>query len=144
MEAKNVRVYLIPSNQNKTEGRMYHIYLNKEEKLNIASFLNSVVDLEELEHGENSTIEIKKVKGISSNGIMKEYDVILTCKNSKTDRDYIVYTDHSYDSQNKIRVFVAIYNSDINEPFVGYPTEKEEWLDIYELLDRVITDMPKV
>lgn len=82
--------------------------------------------------------EIEKIKGTLPNGRVKEYDVILTFNNPKNDKDYVVYTDNTYDNENKLKIFAAIYNSDEAEPFIGYPATKEEWNDICQLLDAVM------
>lgn len=83
---------------------------------------------------------IDKIKGISKDGIIKEYDVILTFNNPKNNKDYVVYTDNLYDKNNKLKVFAAIYDVDAPEPFIGYPASNEEWKDICELLDSVILE----
>lgn len=84
--------------------------------------------------------EIKRIKGISPDGKTREYDVILTFNNPKNEKDYVVYTDGTYDAEEKLRVFAAIYDPDASEPFAGYPATKEEWADICELLDKVILE----
>lgn len=83
---------------------------------------------------------IGKIKGISPYGDEKEYDVILTFNNKKNNKDYVVYTDNSYDSFGKLKIFAAIYDADAAIPFIGYPASKEEWEDICELLDKVIIE----
>ncbi len=83
---------------------------------------------------------VKKIKGINQAGEVKEYDVILTFNNPKNEKDYVVYTDNSYDKNGKLRVFAALYDADSPEPFIGYPTTNEEWKDICSLLDSVLMD----
>ena len=68
-----------------------------------------------------------------------EYDVILTFKNEITNKDYIVYTDNQIDNQNKLRIFAAIYNPLTNQ-FLEVPESKEEWNEIYRLLDKVLLE----
>lgn len=80
---------------------------------------------------------MNKITSKLPNGDIISYDVILTFKNDKNNRDYIVYTDNSVDSDNKLRIYASIYNPLTNE-FIGNPTSKEEWDDIYKLLDNVI------
>ena len=79
----------------------------------------------------------KKISAILKNGEKKEYDVILTFKNDKNNKNYIVYTDNKIDNENKLKIYASIYNPLTNE-FVGIVESKEEWYDIYKLLDEVI------
>ncbi len=80
----------------------------------------------------------KTIKAINKNGEEKEYDVILTFNNPKNNKDYIVYTDNSYDEEGKLKVFAALYDENSDEPFIGYPTTNEEWQDIYKILDDIL------
>lgn len=79
----------------------------------------------------------KKITTILSDGTKKEFDVIFTFKNESTEKDYIVYTDNSIDQNNKLRIYAAIYNP-ISLEFLGEPATKEEWNEIYRLLDKII------
>ena len=79
----------------------------------------------------------QKISAILKNGDKKEYDVILTFKNEKNNKDYVVYTDNSIDNENKLKIYAAIYNPLTNE-FIGVPESKDEWYDIYRLLDEVM------
>ena len=84
-------------------------------------------------------METKKISTILPDGTKKEYDVILTFKNDKNQKDYMLYTDNSYDQNNKLRIYAAIYNPDTLE-FLGEPSTPEEWNEIYRLLDKVLLD----
>lgn len=79
----------------------------------------------------------EKITTTLKNGKTIEYDVILTFKNNKNNKDYIVYTDNEIDKENKLKIYAAIYNPLTNE-FVSVPESRNEWLDIYRLLDMVI------
>lgn len=63
MEAKNVNIYFVPNNKNKIGGRFYNVYLNREEKLDLAPFLDSVVDIQELEPTVQKEDETFKAAG---------------------------------------------------------------------------------
>lgn len=80
-----------------------------------------------------------KISTTLPDGTKKEYDVILTFKNDKNQKDYMLYTDNSYDQNNKLRIYAAIYNPDTLE-FLGEPSSQEEWDEIYKLLDKVLLD----
>ena len=79
----------------------------------------------------------KKIFTILNDGTKKEYDVILTFKNEKNDNNYVVYTDNTYDDDNKLKIFAALYNPLTGE-FLGHVENKEEWKDIVKILDNVV------
>ena len=81
----------------------------------------------------------KKIYTTTKDGKKIEYDVILTFKNEITNKDYIVYTDNQIDNQNKLRIYAAIYNPLTNQ-FLEVPESKEEWNEIYRLLDKVLLE----
>ena len=81
----------------------------------------------------------KKIYTTTKDGRKIEYDVILTFKNELTNKDYIVYTDNQIDNQNKLRIYAAIYNPLTNK-FLEVPESKEEWNEIYRLLDKVLLE----
>lgn len=80
-----------------------------------------------------------KISTVLPDGTKKEYDVILTFKNDNNGKDYVAYTDNTYDNDNKLRIYAAIYNPDTLE-FLGEPETTEEWNEIYKLLDKVLLD----
>ena len=81
----------------------------------------------------------KKITTTLPDGTKKEFDVIFTFKNENNDKDYIVYIDNSIDQNNKLRIYAAIYNP-ISLDFIGEPQTKEEWDEIYRLLDKILLD----
>ncbi len=82
--------------------------------------------------------EIKRVSTVLSNGAKVDYNVILTFKSVISNKNYVVYTDNTYDPNKKIRFYAAIYNPDLAVPFVGEPATKEEWAEITSAIDNVI------
>lgn len=78
-----------------------------------------------------------KIFSINKNGEKINYDVILTFKSEINKQDYVVYTDNTYDEENKLRIYAAIYNPLSNE-FIKEVEEQEEWDEIYKLLDKVM------
>ena len=68
------------------------------------------------------------------------YNVILTFKSIISGKDYVVYTDNTFDNQNKIRFYAAIYNPTLLNPFVSEPVTKEEWEEITRVIDNVILE----
>ena len=82
-------------------------------------------------------IENNKIYTETENGKKIEFDVILTFKNENNEKNYVVYTDNSYDNNNKLRIYASIYNPD-NLQFIGNPETKEEWDVVYNLLDKTL------
>ena len=74
-----------------------------------------------------------KIKGKNQNGIVKEYDVILTYHSDEYKKDYIVYTDNVYNDNNELEIYINEYNpgdmkcivKDINNS-IEYNTNKKE------------------
>lgn len=78
-----------------------------------------------------------KISITFKNGEKKDFDVVLTFRNDKNNKDYVVYTDGKKDMDNKLKLYAAIYNPLTNE-YIDVPESKEEWKTIYSLLDDVI------
>ena len=85
--------------------------------------------------------DIKRISTILSNGTKVDYNVILTFKSVLTGKNYVVYTDNTYDQNKKIRFYAAVYNPHLPTPFIGEPSTKEEWTEIVNAIDNVI--LPK-
>jgi len=81
----------------------------------------------------------KKISTTLANGTKIEYDVVLTFKNNKTNKNYAIYTDNTYDQNNKIRLYAAVYDKTKPPYYLGEPTSKEEWSEITNILNKVIT-----
>ena len=84
--------------------------------------------------------ELKRISTTLSNGTKVYYNVILTFKSIISGKNYVVYTDNTYDSGKKIRLYAAIYNPDLQTPFVSEPATKEEWNEITKVIDNVILE----
>ncbi len=82
--------------------------------------------------------DLKKISTILSNGTKVEYNVILTFKSKITNKNYVIYTDNTYDQNKKIRLYAAIYDPTQANPYLGEPTTKEEWTEITQVIDQVI------
>lgn len=82
--------------------------------------------------------EIKKISTILANGTKVEYQVILIFKNNNNQKNYVIYTDNTYDQNKKLRFYAATYDPNLATPFLGEPTTKEEWQEITKIIDQVI------
>ena len=51
-----------------------------------------------------------KIYGVYKDGEQREFNVILTYKSENTQKDYVVYTDNTYDDEDKLRIYASIYN----------------------------------
>jgi uncharacterized protein YrzB (UPF0473 family) len=63
----------------------------------------------------------------------------MTFRNEKNNKDYVIYTDNGIDSYNKLKIYAAVYDPFTNE-FLEVPESKEEWHEIYKVLDNVMLD----
>lgn len=79
---------------------------------------------------------VPRIFTVTKDGERKSYDVILTFKNEENGKDYVVYTDNSYDNENKLKIYAATYNP-LNNEFIATVESKEEWVEIAKLLDKV-------
>lgn len=82
--------------------------------------------------------DLKKISTILSNGTKVEYNVILTFKSNMNNKNYVVYTDNTYDQNKKLRFYVGIYDPSQATPYLGEPTTKEEWTEITNVIDNAI------
>lgn len=82
--------------------------------------------------------EIKRISTTLANGTKVEYNVILTFKSILSGKNYIIYTDNTYDQNKRLRFYAAIYNPELPTPFVGEPTTKEEWNEIINVVNNAI------
>ena len=81
---------------------------------------------------------LKKISTILSNGTKVEYNVILTFKSNLTNKNYVIYTDNTFDQNNKLRFYAGVYDQTQANPYLGEPTTKEEWTEITNIINSVI------
>ena len=81
---------------------------------------------------------LKKISTILANGTKVEYNVILTFKNNQTNKNYVIYTDNTYDQNKKLRFYAAVYDPSKQNPYLQEPATKEEWIEITKIIDKVI------
>ena len=78
----------------------------------------------------------RHITGKDKDGNEVVYDVILTFHNDKNNNDYIVYTNNEYDDEDKLMIYSSIYDPKTEE-LLGNPSSKEEWNDIFNLLNEI-------
>ncbi len=71
----------------------------------------------------------------NENGDIVECEILFTFENTKTEKHYIVYTDHTTDENGNLRVFAAIYNPEQSEGQLLPIETEEEWGIIQHLLE---------
>ena len=81
---------------------------------------------------------MKSIFTILSNGTKVEYNVILKVTNTETNKNYVVYTDNTLDKNNKLRLYAAVYDPKLSNPYIGEPTTKDEWTFISNTINKVI------
>lgn len=154
MEAKNVTVYYKPKRVKEKDGRFYNFYIDSALKVHLSNFINATIEVQEMEDKiENipaeSLMEVmddinqhtqktSKVTAIYPSGIEKEYSVVCTFQNVRDGKKYLVYTNNTYDKKNMLIMMALVYDENLPEPFIGYPTSKEAWNDIINLIDCVL------
>lgn len=59
-----------------------------------------------------------KINAIDKDGNLKEYDAILTYHSDEFNKEYVVYTDNIYNSNNELQIYINEYISDNPECLV--------------------------
>lgn len=59
-----------------------------------------------------------KINAIDKFGNLKEYDAILTYHSDEFNKDYVVYTDNTYNSNNELQIYISEYDSQDTECLV--------------------------
>ena len=73
MNNQDVNIYFVPNNKNKTGGKFYNVYLNREEKLDLKPVLDNITNIDELEE-KIGAATFKKAGGI----ILRRNDSIVS------------------------------------------------------------------
>lgn len=81
-------------------------------------------------------MEKKTFRIINKNGEEKEYEILLAFKWTKTNKNYIAYTDNEVDEKGNLNIFAAIYYPKDDSRFESIETE-EEWNEIEKRLERL-------
>ena len=78
----------------------------------------------------------KILKVIGENNETIEYEIILAFKWSKTNKNYVVYTDNTTNDDGNLNVYASIYYPDDDTKLDSIETD-EEWNQIEERLDNL-------
>ena len=66
-----------------------------------------------------------KINAIDKSGFLKEYDTILTYYSEILNKNYVVYTDNTYNSDGELKLFISEYNPEDDECLVQPISEYE-------------------
>lgn len=86
-------------------------------------------------------MENKKTFKCIVDNIEKEFEVLYTFKSNKTNKDYIIYTDNSYDENKNLNIFASIYYPFDLEKELENIESDEEWEEIENFLEKVSGDI---
>lgn len=79
-----------------------------------------------------------KINAIDTNGNLKEYDTILTYHSDEFNKDYIVYTDNIYNSNNELQIYISEYNKEDSEHLVKEITNNNEYNKIKSEINSIL------
>lgn len=79
-----------------------------------------------------------KINAIDINGNLKEYDTILTYHNDEYNKDYIVYTDNTYNDKDELNLYISSYNKDDLEVIVKEIEDNEEYNIIKTEINKIL------
>ena len=71
----------------------------------------------------------------------KNFEILYTFKSIKTNKDYIIYTDNSYDENKKLNIFASIYYPFDLEKSLENIESCEEWEEVEKFLENTSGDL---
>jgi len=77
-----------------------------------------------------------KFKCIIDN-VEKEFEVLYTFKSTNTKKDYIIYSDNTYDEDNNLNIYSSIYYPFESKKELENIELEEDWNEIEDFLDKV-------
>ena len=82
-----------------------------------------------------------KINAIDKKGSLKEYDAILTYHSDEFNKDYVVYTDNVYNSNNELQIYINEYNPNNLENNAKNIYDKEELKKIKTEINSILLTM---
>lgn len=83
--------------------------------------------------------EHKKMKIIDNSGKVMEYVIILAFLWTKTNKNYIIYTDNTIDENNDLNIYASIYDPNDSTKLDEIKTD-EEWSEIEKRIQILLND----
>lgn len=82
-----------------------------------------------------------KINAIDKGGNLKEYDAILTYHSDEFNKDYVVYTDNIYNSNNELQIYINEYILEDPECLVKDIVDNDEYNKIKIQIDNILLTM---
>lgn len=79
-----------------------------------------------------------KINTIDKNGIIKEYDTIMTFHSDDYNKDYVVYTDNKYNDNDELQIFFNEYDPNELECIVKNIEDKKEYNRIKTIVNEIL------
>lgn len=79
-----------------------------------------------------------KINAIDVNGNLKEYDAILTYHSDEYNKNYVVYTDTLYNSNNELQIYINEYNPQNVECVVNNIVDNDEYNKIKSEINSIL------
>lgn len=79
-----------------------------------------------------------KINAIDKDGNLKEYDAILTYHSDEFNKDYVVYTDNIYNSNNELQIYISEYNLEEPECLVKDIIDNDEYNKIKTEINSIL------
>ncbi len=74
------------------------------------------------------------------NGIEQEFEILYTFKSFKTNKDYIIYTDNTYDENNSLNIYSSIYYPQSPGKELENIEDEDDWNEVEKFLNNVSGD----
>ena len=82
----------------------------------------------------------RKVFKCVVNGIEQEFEVLYIFKSFKTKKDYLIYTDNTYDETNNLNIYSSIYYPQYPEKEIENIENEDDWNEVEKFLNDVSGD----
>ncbi|MCI5732465.1 MAG: DUF1292 domain-containing protein, partial [Tenericutes bacterium] len=76
----------------------------------------------------------RKVFKCVVNGIEQEFEILYTFKSLKTKKDYLIYTDNTYDETNNLNIYSSIYYPQYPEKEIENIENEDDWNEVEKFL----------
>lgn len=73
-------------------------------------------------------------------GTEKEFEILYTFKSFKTNKDYIIYTDNTYDEKENLNIYSSIYYPQNSEMDLENIENGSDWNEIEKFLNEASGD----
>ncbi|MBQ2872453.1 MAG: DUF1292 domain-containing protein [Bacilli bacterium] len=79
-----------------------------------------------------------KINAIDVFGRIKEYEAILTYHSDEYNKNYVVYTDNEYDTNDELIIYISSYNITSPETIVKNIDDKQEYNKIKTEINKIL------